>query len=212
MAILRSLAPSTQNVKAHTSWVDCEFAVVNNAQNEPMVHLSTFGSDSRISNRKSSQSMQVDRVIAEQLVEMLTDVFHLQPKNPAPMPAPPKQSDAPSLRHLLDVSPSSGSESEFHPMTEALMDAPRFVDQYTRLNPRLSPRSVALVLTDLLQSGNRISHVRLAELLGMRASRARQSAAVLIQVINGDGVEILSLEDRTISLSQRRLAEHYGLT
>lgn len=205
MAILRSLAPTTQKVKAHSSWVDCEFAIVADSRGEALVHLSTFGSDDRMSHRKSSQSMQVDRVIAEQLVEMLTDVFHLQPSSAAP------ESDRPKSRQIPAAVASSTAEPDLHPLAEALMDSPRFIDQYTRLGPRLSPRSVALVVSAMLGAGGRIPYERLAEILGSRAARARQSAAVLSQVLNCDGVAVMTLEDRAISLHRPLLVELYEL-
>ncbi|MFF3571416.1 Shedu immune nuclease family protein [Nocardia jiangxiensis] len=55
--------------------VDCEYQVVHDDDGTTLVHLSTFGSQQRISHRKSSQSLQVDKGIAATLVDILSDAF-----------------------------------------------------------------------------------------------------------------------------------------
>lgn len=75
MAVVRSFAPSTQNVKPHKSEVDCEFVVIEGASADRLLHLSTFGSDDRASERKSSQSIQLDRKRAQELLKILVEAF-----------------------------------------------------------------------------------------------------------------------------------------
>ncbi|MFI9509899.1 Shedu immune nuclease family protein [Nocardia sp. NPDC052566] len=76
MARILKLEPSTQRISAHEvdKGVECEFAVIPEP-NGPLVHLSTFGSKSRESKRKSSQSLQFDENVARQLILILREVF-----------------------------------------------------------------------------------------------------------------------------------------
>jgi hypothetical protein len=74
LARVRSFAPSTQVIRLHTTEVDCEYVVVGDGV-ERVVHLSTFGSDDRQSERKSSQSIQLDRESAAELVAILLSAF-----------------------------------------------------------------------------------------------------------------------------------------
>lgn len=75
MAIVRSIQPGKQRIKAHSTEVDCHFAVVTEDSGEKLLHLTTFGSDSRKSAPKSSQSLQINSVIAGQLMQLLADTF-----------------------------------------------------------------------------------------------------------------------------------------
>lgn len=75
MARIRTLDQGMQNVRPHTSEVDCFYQIVHGPRKERLLHLTTFGSDSRESKPKSSQSVQVDRAIAEQLMEVLRKAF-----------------------------------------------------------------------------------------------------------------------------------------
>ncbi len=75
MARVRSLQHGTQDVKVHASEVDCFYQVVMTSSGEKFVHLSTFGSDERHSKPKSSQSIQLDAVLARDLVDVLRRAF-----------------------------------------------------------------------------------------------------------------------------------------
>jgi hypothetical protein len=74
MAIIRSFSESRQNVKRHSTQVDCEYQVVGDGEGK-LLHLSTFGSDSRASQPKSSQSIQLDRAHARELLEIIEAAF-----------------------------------------------------------------------------------------------------------------------------------------
>lgn len=75
MARVRSIHAGTQNVRAHPSEVDCYFQAITSETGEKLLHLTTFGSDGRASSPKSSQSLQIDRSRARQLLEVLRDTF-----------------------------------------------------------------------------------------------------------------------------------------
>lgn len=74
MARVRSFASSIQNVRVHPTTVDCEHTVVDHGGTR-LLHLSTFGSDDRKSDRKSSQSLQLDVDRARELVEIIRKAF-----------------------------------------------------------------------------------------------------------------------------------------
>ena len=75
MARIRSLSRGTQSIQAHGTEVDCCYSVVHAPGGQTLLHLSTFGSDYRQSKPKSSQSIQVDREIAAQLIELMRTTF-----------------------------------------------------------------------------------------------------------------------------------------
>lgn len=75
MARLRSLQGGTQDVGPHASEVDCFFQVVLDEGGARLLHLSTFGSDERKSQSKSSQSIQLDEQMARRLLDVIHDVF-----------------------------------------------------------------------------------------------------------------------------------------
>ena len=74
MARVRRFGPSHQRVKVHPTEVDCEHVVIDDGS-QRLLHLSTFGSDDRASERKSSQSLQLDVEAARQLLEIIEGAF-----------------------------------------------------------------------------------------------------------------------------------------
>lgn len=74
MARVRSFERSRQDVRVHPTEVDCEYTVVGDG-GDRLLHLSTFGSDSRASDRKSSQSIQLDVTRARELVDIIFAAF-----------------------------------------------------------------------------------------------------------------------------------------
>jgi hypothetical protein len=74
VAIIRSFEPSSQNLKVLSTQVDCEYDVVDDGTTR-VLHLSTFGSDDRASERKSSQSIQLDIEQARKLVTIIERTF-----------------------------------------------------------------------------------------------------------------------------------------
>lgn len=74
MARVRSIEQGSQTVRAHPTEVDCFYQTVSTPRGL-LLHLSTFGSDQRASEAKSSQSLQLDETIARRLVEALREAF-----------------------------------------------------------------------------------------------------------------------------------------
>lgn len=73
MAVIRKFVAGTQKVRPHPTEVDCYYQVLPGAN--PRVHLSTFGSEERASEPKSSQSIQIDEERARELVRILKRAF-----------------------------------------------------------------------------------------------------------------------------------------
>lgn len=74
MARVRSFRPSSQHVLPHPTTVECEHRVVGSGPDR-LLHLSTFGSSARLSQRKSSQSLQLDITRARELVDIIIEAF-----------------------------------------------------------------------------------------------------------------------------------------
>nr|WP_280271555.1 Shedu anti-phage system protein SduA domain-containing protein [Nocardia wallacei] len=77
MARILKILQNSQKIRAHklNKGVECEYQVIEDGAGDTLLHLSTFGSQQRISNRKSSQSLQIDRTIARDLIEVFGDTF-----------------------------------------------------------------------------------------------------------------------------------------
>lgn len=80
MALVRKLSEGHQRIKPHSTEVDCYFQTLTDQNGSTLLHLSTFGSDSRESAPKSSQTLQIDREIASELVDLLVGTFRLPPR------------------------------------------------------------------------------------------------------------------------------------
>ncbi|MCS5713530.1 hypothetical protein NVV95_03060 [Herbiconiux sp. CPCC 205716] len=74
MARIRSISEGTQNVREHPTEVDCSFQIIQSEQGS-ILHLSTFGSDERVSGPKSSQSLQLDKRSAARLIDVIRLAF-----------------------------------------------------------------------------------------------------------------------------------------
>ena len=94
MARIRSIAEGTQNIRAHDSEVDCFYNVLDD-DGLRLLHLTTFGSDYRKSKPKSSQSIQLDRDMAVQFIEVLLKTFpDILPAAKAALPTAPDGSNS----------------------------------------------------------------------------------------------------------------------
>lgn len=74
MAIIRSLSKGTSVVARHPSSVDATYQVISDATGT-LLHVSTYGSDDRMSPPKVSQTLQLDRTVAMQLLAVLREAF-----------------------------------------------------------------------------------------------------------------------------------------
>lgn len=75
MARIRSITRGTQSIRQHDTEVDCFYNFVDKDDGTRLLHLTTFGSDYRLSKPKSSQSIQIDEAIARKLLDLLLEAF-----------------------------------------------------------------------------------------------------------------------------------------
>jgi hypothetical protein len=75
MARIRTMTRVSGTSKAHPTEVDAEWSVVVAADGMRYLQLATFGSESRVSAPKVSQTIQLDQNAACELREALDAVF-----------------------------------------------------------------------------------------------------------------------------------------
>jgi hypothetical protein len=73
VALIRRFIQGEQRVRRHPTRVDCYFQVLDDGSR--LLHLTTFGSNERSSEPKSSQSIQLDEDRARELIAILKDAF-----------------------------------------------------------------------------------------------------------------------------------------
>jgi hypothetical protein len=66
-----------QSVKIHPTEVDCFYQTIVDDSGTKFLHLTTFGSDDRRSNPKSSQSIQLDERSARELLRVIRATFNI---------------------------------------------------------------------------------------------------------------------------------------
>mgnify|MGYP000450271651 CR=1 FL=1 len=75
MAKVTEFFPSSiDSSKPHPTSVECGYQIVRSL-NEILLQLSTYGSDDRRSQKKVSQTIQLDRERAAELVKIIKDTF-----------------------------------------------------------------------------------------------------------------------------------------
>lgn len=77
MARVRELFQDQRSGRIHPTEVECGWQVVRGVGGTKLLQLSTYGSDDRESEKKVSQTIQVDIQVAKQLVEVLQRTFDL---------------------------------------------------------------------------------------------------------------------------------------
>lgn len=75
MAIIRSMELGNANVRENRSEVDATYQIIETTSRGTLLHLATYGSDTRASEPKVSQVLQLDRRIALQLAELIRSTF-----------------------------------------------------------------------------------------------------------------------------------------
>lgn len=75
LARLTHFENGKQAVRPHPTEVTCYYQTLQGTDGETLLHLSTFGSELRKSNPKSSQSQQLNEAVARELVDLLRSVY-----------------------------------------------------------------------------------------------------------------------------------------
>jgi len=78
MALVRSIKRDDRSTsRPHPTEVDCRWQVITGPDGAALFQLSTYGSDGRESEPKVSQTIQLNRDMAAQLIARLQDTFGL---------------------------------------------------------------------------------------------------------------------------------------
>lgn len=75
MARVRSIEKIEENGRLHPTEVHCTYQNVVGDDGTKYVQLTTYGSDSRKSAPKSSQTIQLDKDMALKLIKILAETF-----------------------------------------------------------------------------------------------------------------------------------------
>ncbi|POH73078.1 hypothetical protein [Arthrobacter glacialis] len=75
MAVIRSLKLGVSSVREHQTEVDATYQFVDSHDGTRLLHLATYGSDSRKSEPKVSQVIQLDRQFALELAAIIAREF-----------------------------------------------------------------------------------------------------------------------------------------
>ncbi|MEV6554222.1 restriction endonuclease [Nocardia sp. NPDC051756] len=92
--------------------IDAEYRVIRDADGSNLVHLTAFGSSSRGSTRKSSQSLQFDRTTAAELLRIFLEadlVSDLAAASSAVADQPEPEQSVPDLAYVSEGSEESDS-------------------------------------------------------------------------------------------------------
>jgi hypothetical protein len=74
VARIRSLSHASDDGRIHPTEVDCTWQIVTD-QEKKYLQLSTYGSDSRASHPKVSQTIQLDASMARSLADIIRQTF-----------------------------------------------------------------------------------------------------------------------------------------
>ncbi len=75
MAIIRSLEAGTSDVHPHRTHVDATYQFTDSVEHGELFHLATYGSDSRKSEPKVSQTIQMDKSTALAVADIIVKRF-----------------------------------------------------------------------------------------------------------------------------------------
>ncbi|NYG54943.1 hypothetical protein [Nocardioides perillae] len=75
MARVRDLSEMNGDSRPHPTEVDCGWQVLSTPGGARLLQLSTYGSDTRVSHPKVSQTIQLDRAAALRLREIIDATF-----------------------------------------------------------------------------------------------------------------------------------------
>ncbi|MFE2022468.1 BREX-2 system phosphatase PglZ [Streptomyces sp. NPDC059499] len=164
--------------------------------------------------------------------------WSLEPENapaqrPAPVPVPPAKKAAPKKKKeqaelakthdsLFDMTLEPGGEdtlvtptlvSPDEALVAALLASHAYRDQIDLLARKPKPDQIEKALAALLDAGGTLPVTALAQRIGLPPTRGDGFAAVLRQLLNFDGVQVLETlpDGRTLRLSTGLLRDQFGL-
>jgi len=75
VALIRSFTRTVGSARPHPSEVDCQWQALTGPSGERLLQMSTYGSDSRQSEPKVSQTIQVNAATAKSLLAAIRETF-----------------------------------------------------------------------------------------------------------------------------------------
>lgn len=132
-------------------------------------------------------------------------------KRPKPAPAPKATMPGEGLFEVDSPAATAAPAPAGRDRIAELLASELFRQQYQQFRPKFSKATIGQLLQDLLDNNGRLPTNRAAEVLGVRPARGRAAVAVLAQVLNTDGVVVLSDNGIEVELESGLLFEQYGV-
>ncbi|MGW5148228.1 serine/threonine-protein kinase [Rhodococcus koreensis] len=118
----------------------------------------------------------------------------------------PVQQDA-----LFDTDPGAEQRRAQDPVAE-LLATDLFDLQYATFGRKINREAIATILRELIDGNGTLPLARAADILGVKAFRAASAVSVLSQVLNTDGIVVLSINGTELALEVGPLFEQFGVT
>ncbi|MBF6301578.1 BREX-2 system phosphatase PglZ [Nocardia amamiensis] len=137
-----------------------------------------------------------------------TTSTHVKRPKPTTAPKPAAHVDA-----LFEVgtAPAAKPVARERDRVAELLNSELFKQQYGLFRPKFGKTVIGRLLQELIDSNGRLPSSRAAEILEVKPARARAAIAVLAQVLNTDGVVVLSDNGVEVELETTLMFEQYGV-
>ncbi len=112
---------------------------------------------------------------------------------------------------LFDSDTTKVSSSSPDDAVSKLLRSSLFTQQYQAYGRNLHKRQLGALLREAIDSGGVLGLGRAAQLLGVRTTRVSGALSVLAQVINTDGVEVLTISGNEVQLRSVLMFEQFGV-
>ena len=97
-------------------------------------------------------------------------------------------------------------------LVDELLRSPLFSQQFATFGRNLKKPQLGTLLREVIAAGGVLPMVTTARLLGVKATRVSGAVSVVAQVLNTDGVEVVSVQGTDLLLNQALLFEQFGVT
>lgn len=133
-------------------------------------------------------------------------------KKPArPQPQTDVLFDTNTLAPLPDTS-TAQSATGVRDEVDELLRSPLFTTQFQTFGRNLKKPQLGALLRTVIAAGGVLSLGAVAELLGLKSTRVSGAVSVLAQVLNTDGVEVLTTQGSELVVKQALMFEQFGVS
>lgn len=135
-----------------------------------------------------------------------------RPKKPARQ-APQEGTlfDTETLRPPTDADPAS-ADAGTRDMVDELLRSVLFNQQFQTFGRYLKRPQVGALIRDAINAGGVLPLTRAAQLLGVKTTRVGGAVSLVAQLLNTDGVEVLTINGTDLILKQSLMFEQFGVT